>query len=163
MLFLLLQLGDDRYALETGQIVEVLPLLSIKQIPQAPPAIAGVINYHGAPVPTIDLSQLVLGHPACKRLSTRIVVARCPDGAGKERLLGLLAERATQTMRRGPGDFASTGVRNDGAAYLGPVTSDEHGLIQWIDVHKLLPASMHDMLFKQPAEDGWFSANSKRC
>ena len=74
MLFLLFQLGRERYALEAGQVAAVLPLLSIKEIPQAPPAVAGLCNYRGRPVPVIDLSELTLGRPAQSRLSTRIVL-----------------------------------------------------------------------------------------
>ena len=45
MLFLLFQLGQDRYALDTGRVAEVLPLVAITPIPQAPPELAGLFNY----------------------------------------------------------------------------------------------------------------------
>ena len=34
MLFLLFQLGEDRYALDTGRVIEVLPLVAITPIPR---------------------------------------------------------------------------------------------------------------------------------
>ena len=37
MLFLLFRLDQDRYAIEARQVAEVLPMLTVKQIPQAPP------------------------------------------------------------------------------------------------------------------------------
>jgi chemotaxis signal transduction protein len=83
MLFLLFQMGKDHYALDAGQVAEVLPLVSIKQIPQAPMGVAGAF---------------------------------------------------------------------DGAPYLGPVATDARGLIQWIEVHKLLLASLREVLFRQSAE-----------
>ena len=76
MLFLLFCLGADRYAIEAAQVSEVLPLITIKALPQAPPGVAGVINLRGAPVPVIDLSALALGRSASPWLSTRIVVVR---------------------------------------------------------------------------------------
>ncbi len=94
MLFLVFELARDRYALDVSQVAEVLPLVAIKQIPQAPPAVAGILNYRGAPVPVIDVSQLTLGRPAERRLSTRIVLVHYPDADGQTRLLGLIAERA---------------------------------------------------------------------
>src|SRR5438046_186300 len=150
MLFLLFELGQDRYALDARQIAEVLPLVGIKQILRAPPAVAGIFNYRGAPVQVIDLSQLTLGRPAERRLSTRIVLVRYPDADGQTRLLGLIAERATQTVRHEATDFLASGVTSDGASYLGPVATDARGLLQWIDVRTLLPASVRDALFKQP-------------
>jgi len=50
MLFLLFQLGQDRYALEASRVIEVLPLVSLKRIPQAPRGVAGLFNYRGRPV-----------------------------------------------------------------------------------------------------------------
>ena len=40
MLFLLFQLGNDRYVLEASRVVEVVPLLALKQLPQAPEGVA---------------------------------------------------------------------------------------------------------------------------
>ncbi len=152
MLFLLFHLGRERYALEAGQVAAVLPLLIIKEIPQAPPAVAGLSNYRGTPVPVIDLSELTLGRPAQSRLSTRIILVHYADERGEPRLLGLLAEKATETLRRDPADFASSGVTIDAARYLGRVTADPHGLIQRIEVSQLLPASVRDLLFNESTE-----------
>ena len=149
MLFLLFQLGKDRYALDVRQVAEVLPLVHLKQIPQAPPAVAGVFDFRGAPVPVIDLSQTALERPAQRRLSTRIILAHYPDGNGGNRLLGLMAEKVTETLRREPSDFVAAGVDNDDAPYLGPVASDARGLIQWIAVDQLLTPAVRDVLFQQ--------------
>ncbi|MEO6276302.1 chemotaxis protein CheW [Roseateles sp.] len=151
-MFLLVQLGKDRYALDIGQVTAVLPRLDMKAVPRAPPAVAGLCNYRGAPVPVIDLSELTLGRPASSRLSTRIVLVHFPDPAGGPQLLGLLAEQATQTLRREPADFVPAGVDPDGASYLGPVTSDARGLIQRIDVLRLLPAPVRELLFNEPKQ-----------
>jgi chemotaxis-related protein WspB len=150
MLFLLFQLGQDRYALDTSRIAEVLPLVGITEMPQAPAGVAGLFNYRGVPVPVLDLSQLTMGRPAKSRLNTRIVVVHYPDGSGGTRLLGLIAEKVTETVRRDRADFVTTGVTNDRAQYLGPVATDARGLMQWIDVESLLPASVRDVLFTPP-------------
>ena len=151
MLFLLFQLGNERYALDAGQVVAVLPRLGIKVIPHAPSAVAGLCQYRGVPVPVIDLSELALGRPSTNRLSTRIVLVQFPDTVSGLHLLGLLAEGATETLRRDPEDFAATGVNVDAASWLGPVTADARGLIQRIEVQRLLPASLRALLFDEAA------------
>jgi len=153
MLFLLFELARDRYVLDVSQVAEVLPLVDIRQMPQAPTAVAGILNYRGTPVPVIDVSQLTLGRPAERRLSTRIVLVHYPGADGQPRLLGLIAERATQTVRREEKDFVASGVTSDGASYLGPVVADARGLLQWLDVRTLLPPAVRDVLFKQPSAD----------
>ncbi len=67
MLFILFQLGSDRYALPAGQVAEVLPLVALKALLGAPAGVAGLIDYRGTAVPVIDLSALALGRPAALR------------------------------------------------------------------------------------------------
>ena len=81
---------------------------------------AGLFNYRGAPVPVIDLSQLTLGRPAARRLSTRIVLVHYPDESGGTHLLGLIAERATQTVRHEPSDFVRVRRHQRRRAVSGP-------------------------------------------
>jgi chemotaxis-related protein WspB len=150
MLFLLFQLGDDRYALDASQVAEVLPLIELKGIPQTPAAVAGVFNCRGRPVPVIDLSVLALGRPAQRCLSTRILVVHyAADGALEPHPLGLIAEKATHTLRREASDFTAPGVSDAAAPYLGPVAADAQGLVQWIDIQKLLPQALRQLLFRQ--------------
>ena len=61
MLFLVFQLDEDRYAIDASRVVSVLPLVKAKAIPHAPAAVSGAFDYHGEPVPLIDLSRLALG------------------------------------------------------------------------------------------------------
>jgi chemotaxis-related protein WspB len=149
MLFLLFQLGEDRYALEAARVLEVLPLVRIKKIPLAAAGIAGAFNYRGTAVPAIDLTAAALGRPASARLSTRIVVV----AYGAERQpLGLIAENATEMLRRTPADFRPAGATTDGARYLGPVTADAAGkLIQRVELEHLLPAEVRGALFRTVA------------
>jgi chemotaxis-related protein WspB len=151
MLFLVFQQGAHRYAIDSSQIAEVLPLVTITSIARAPEEVAGIFVYRGAPVPVIDLSQLFEGRPAERRLSTRVVIVHYPNGTGDTRLLGLIAEKATGTIRREPGDFVDSGVLNDRAPYLGSVATDTRGLVQRVDIARLLTAR-HRALFEQAGE-----------
>lgn len=149
MLFLIFQLGLERYALDATRVVEVLPLIGITKMPHAPVGVAGVLNYRGAPVPVIDLTELILGEPARRCLSTRIVLVHNGPAGGDTRMLALIAEQTTDTLQCPATDFAPSGLLNGAAPYLGLVATDDRGLIQWIDVHALLPASVRDMLHDQ--------------
>jgi chemotaxis-related protein WspB len=152
MLFLVFQLGNDCYALETAQVVEVIALIECKEIPQAPAGVRGVFNYHGAPVPLLDLAQLSLGKPARARMSTRIIVVNYAANRGRSHLLGLLAERTTETIRREDTDFVDSGVTPQGTPYLGPVTKHARGLIQRIEINQLLAPEVQERLFCEPLE-----------
>jgi chemotaxis-related protein WspB len=158
MLFLKFRIGSEGYVLDATQIAEILPLLEITRVPHAPAGIAGLINYRGRPVPVIDLSELMLGEPARPHISTRLILVRYG-----EHLLGLIAEQATEMMRREAGSFADSGLVSDAAPYLGPVTQDGGRLVRRIDVQKLLPAGVSSVLFRQTEENAWSTPESPRC
>jgi chemotaxis-related protein WspB len=147
MHFLIFQLGNDRYALEAVRIVEVLPLVELKHIPQAPRGVAGIFNYRGTPVPAVDLSELTLGRASGQRMSTRIIIIHYPDETGKKQPLGLIAEHATEIIRRNREDFIEPGLKGGQPDYLGPVLMDPRGTIQWVREQHLLPNHVRDVLF----------------
>jgi chemotaxis-related protein WspB len=154
MLFLLFQLGKDRYALEASRVVEVVPLLEMKQLPQAPNGVVGLFNYRGRPVPAVDLSALTMGQAAGERFSTRIIIVNYPDDRGTNHLLGLIAEHATEMLRKDAKDFVDSGVALGQAPYLGPILMNDQSPIQWIYEQRLLPEPVRKVLFSEPAVSG---------
>ena len=153
MLFLTFQLGKDRYALEASRVIEVLPLVDMKHLPNAPTGVAGLINYRGRPVPVMDLNELTLHHKSAERMSTRIILIKYPDHHGREHPLGLIAEKATSTIRREPGDFIEPGLNLAGTPYLGPVLMEDKTPIQWIYGQHLLSNEIRDKLFQASLEE----------
>ncbi|WP_297527398.1 chemotaxis protein CheW [Thiohalobacter sp.] len=151
MLFLVLQLGEERYAIEAGDIVEIVPFLRLRALPQAPPYVAGVFDYRGELVPVIDMQALVRGEPSRPLMTTRIVVVRYVDEQVGERRLGLLTEEVVETLRRDPGEFQPAGIEVGEAPYLGPMTRDAQGLVQQIRIEQLLPAPVRRQLFPEAA------------
>ncbi len=158
MLFLKFRIGEEDYALDAPQIVEILPLLEVTRVPRAPPGIAGLVSYRGKPVPVVDLCELTLGRPALPHISTRLILVRY-----EENLLGLIAERATEIMRRDAGSFVESGIASEAAPYLGPITQDGGRLVRWIKAQKLLPPAISSVLFRQAEEKAWSTQESQRC
>jgi chemotaxis-related protein WspB len=149
-LLLQFQMGADCYVLDATQVAQVLPLVELKQIPHAPAGVAGVFDFRGTPVPVIDLNELALGRAARRCLTTRLIVVHYPDRSGRARLLGLIAEQVTRTLKRSHADFIAAGVTSDTAPYLGPVATDDAGhLVQWIEVQQLIPEAVSAALFRQ--------------
>jgi chemotaxis-related protein WspB len=146
MLFVLFHLGRERYALEASRVVEVVPLLELKRFPQSPRGVAGTFIYRGRPVPALDLCQLTLGREAKEHLSTRIIIVNQSDTPEREHLVGLIAERVTETLRRERKDFVESGVQLSAAPFLGPLLRDEQGVIQLISTQKLLQENLRGLL-----------------
>lgn len=151
-LYLQFQLGEDRYALAAREVAEVLPLRRLKQIPEAPVWVAGLLAHRGRMIPVLDLSRRVLGRPALARTSTRLVLVHFgTPQAGADAVLGLILEQATNTLRLPQEAFQSSGLEAGQPDYLGPVQGKGAGLIQRIEVAGLLDASMRALLFQVAA------------
>jgi chemotaxis-related protein WspB len=148
MLFLLFELDGDRYALDAAEIVQVLPLVATKSIPGSPAWVAGVFDRQGEAVPVIDVSQLALDRAARQLRSTRLVLVRYEvEHADDEHLLGLIVERATQTLRIERQAFAGSGIATPHARWLGPVANDAIGVVQWVKVQQMLDDNVKALLF----------------
>ena len=85
-------------------------------------------------------------------MSTRIILVKYPLENEHPRLLGLIAEHATTMMRRPSQDFIETGVQSDTAPYLGRVAQDARGIVQWIEVERLLTSEVREVLFRELIE-----------
>lgn len=154
VLFLQFRIAGERYALRAIEVAEVLPRLPLKPIAHAPDWVAGVFAYRGAVVPVIDLCALTFGTPARIRTSTRLVLVHYrPEQGSETKLLGLILEQATDTLRCDPADFQPYGLDNRQAPYLGPVRKDEQGLLQWVRVADLLDDQVCALLYPQPPLD----------
>jgi chemotaxis-related protein WspB len=148
MLLLQFRMGEETYALDCREVVRVLPAARLKGLPMAPPGVAGLLNFEGRPVPVLDLSELTLGRPAAEHLSTRIILAQLP---GQSRLLGLLAENATDTVRCADADFMAASISVPAARYLGPVAALGGRLVQRLELERLLTVETHAALAQECA------------
>ncbi|KWF21973.1 chemotaxis protein CheW [Burkholderia pseudomultivorans] len=138
-LFLMFELEGERYALDAAGIDAVLPLAATKAVPGAPDWIAGLLMHGGQPVPVIDVPMLALGRRAHALRSTRLVMVRYRTGpAAAERLIGLIVERATQTMRIDRAAFRASGVSTLRTRWLGQVANTPDGIVQQVSVSDLL-------------------------
>lgn len=148
MLYLIVQIGDTSYALPSKGVVGVLPYVEVRPVAKCPKGLAGVVNYHGQPVPVVDLCLAVLDRPARQLFTTRLVLFEV-DRAGvapeAPSMLGLIAEGVTRTMRAEPGDFADTGIRPS-EAWLGGVRVRDGEVLQLLDIGKLLSRELRQAL-----------------
>jgi len=143
MLLLLFETGIGRFALDTCEVVEIIPFVSLKKIPATSTYIVGVINYHSEAVPVLDLCTLTEGTSCREVYSTRIILVHYPLDDGKTQLLGLLAEKVTDVIRSDQTrSCRSAGVLIDKAlnAHVSRAGSEE--LVQWFDLARMVPGEV---------------------
>ncbi|MBO0348526.1 chemotaxis protein CheW [Phormidium pseudopriestleyi FRX01] len=138
MLMLLFYVGPDRYALSCSQVVEVIPLVELRKLYHSPEYMAGLFNYRGSIVPVLDLCHLIRGSCSRHCLSTRIILVNYQQTNQNSRLIGLMAERVTDTVNVLESQFKEEAIRLENAAYLGKIIMDKEGTIQQLRLESLL-------------------------
>ena len=149
MLFVVFKAGNANYALEARQVIEVVPLVTMRACPGAPAYIAGLANYHGTGVPIVDLGRLVNGAPCTVYLSTRIILTPYAGGGNQQRVIGLLAETVTNTVEREEADFNQNNVAVFGTPGLDKLAVSGTGFIQRVVLTQLIPKELEPMLFAE--------------
>ncbi|MFK8183754.1 MAG: chemotaxis protein CheW [Phormidesmis sp.] len=127
MLMLLFWIGNERWAIAAADIKDVLPLVNLQRLPHSHPTLAGLLNYRGDMIRTLDISNLITGQAAKPIMSTRIVVV---EVAGEP--LGLVVERAEETAQL---TLQNTAVGH--SAYAQATLQDEQGVIQQLALETL--------------------------
>lgn len=146
MKLLVFHIGADRYGLRLRDVVRVLPLLELKQLPLAPDSVAGLMDLHGASVPVIDLCRASGLPSGADHFDTRIIVADYVTPEGAHHQLGLRAEHVLGVQEVRDDQLIDSGVQ--AAPFLGQVASDGQGMLQLVALEQLLPADLRARLFQ---------------
>ena len=125
------------YTIKCERVREIAPMVNLKAVPHAPEYFAGYFNYRGSVVPVIDLCWLIEGRPCLKRLSTRIILVDYLRKNSTPYILGLIAERVTETVMKPDDSFMKPGLTSDKASFLGGIVMEQKQMIQYIDLDKL--------------------------
>ena len=135
-LVVLFRVATGVYAIPCLKISEVVPLVALHPIPQAPPWLVGAMAHRGSLIPVADMCQLLGGYACPVRLSSRVVLASCLLADGTSQMLGLLAERMSEARRLKATRVASAPL--SAVAYLSEVLLEGDTLIQMLDLDQLL-------------------------
>lgn len=141
---LLFYVGKEIFACDSEPIVEVVPKVILKKIPHAPEFCAGLLNFGGIPVPVIDFSQLVENRPSGDSMHTRIMLFKNPDSDNTTPVLGIIAEKVTETTDRETSDFIESGIKIKDLPYLGGVLNIDGKVTQLVLIDELIK-SMQSM------------------
>lgn len=147
MLFVQIYLDDHRYVLSTSNVIEIVPGVRLTPMPGIPSYIPGLCSYRRLSVPVIDLCELFLNRSASKKLSTRIIFVNSSRKGKGNKIIGLLVEKATETLKLDEETFVHSGVKNNNMPFIGPVVSDDSGLITRILTEEIFDMVDGELLF----------------
>lgn len=147
MLLLTFQAGGQIYGIDAREVIQVAPYPACTPVPHAPDYIAGLATWRGKTLPVIDLSALLEGTPARALLSTRLLIVAYPRAECGSRPVGLLVEKAVETIKQDETRCELQKVAIPEAPYLNGTAEHDGRLIQRLAVEELLPPSVRQLLF----------------
>lgn len=147
MLYIQFQIGEQLYALNTDEIIEIVPWVNFHLIPGAPDYIAGVFNYRGQIVPVLDITKLTINKPAKRRLNTRIALVNFPINQKETRIIGIMGEKMADTIDIQEEDLQETGITSEQLIHLGPIANYKGTLIQCVNVSNLINKELVHKIF----------------
>ena len=130
--WIVLSLDRREYALPVQNVVEVLRMVAVSPMPEAPPWIAGVLNLRGKGIAVMDLRQR-LGLPVrAPDLNTQIVIVET-----KREPLGLIADEVVEIITL-PSDALKPADKLSGASpMLAALAHAGERLILVLDLDRL--------------------------
>ena len=138
--YLSFQLAGEEFAFGILRVKEILEYDTLTRVPNAPPAVRGVINLRGAVVPVLDLAHLfaVPATAVTKRSCVIIVEVRVDE---QQLVMGILADAVNQVIELAPGAIEpplafGSRVRVDYLVGMGKMDSRKFVLI--LDIDRLL-------------------------
>jgi purine-binding chemotaxis protein CheW len=95
--YLTFQLAGEEYAVGILRVKEIIVYGPLTRVPQAPPALRGVINLRGSVVPVIDLA-VKFGLPASPLTNRTCIVILEVDLDGEPTVIGIVTDAVDQVI-----------------------------------------------------------------
>ena len=148
MLLLVFHVKEDSFAIDTRNVVEVIPLMNLQSLIGAPEYVAGIFNYRGESVPVIDLCRFFKDENSNRFYNTRIILVNYKL-ADQNHVLGLIAENVSDVIQKDESQLQSSGMRLETSPFLGKVVLDKGAMIQNIELDNLLSDELSSLLFSE--------------
>ncbi len=140
------QLDEQPYGFPIGDVREILQMVEIRPVPDAPVHLVGAINVRGKVVPVLDLRMILGLAPRAPELNTPIVVL--DDGS---RAVGLIVDGITDVVAAEGDSFEPPDDSYPMCDLLESVCKLESEMLLVFDAEKLLGKGV---LPEQPLEEG---------
>ena len=149
MLYLIIELSNNYYALNSKEILEIIPNIILTDVSNSPDFVSGIFNYRGTTVPVLDLSIMTGGKKTTNKLSSKILIVNYNPIKNVEKIIGLLCENILGTKNIENSEIESNGLNIEDAQFLSNVYNSKDSMIQLINVNKLLTKEAEKVLFTE--------------
>lgn len=137
--YLTFVLDSEEYGIGILEIREIIGMMPVTPVPQAPDCVKGVINLRGKVIPVIDLRLKFGMEPIDYTERTCIIVVEI-EGQAEKVLIGTVVDSVSEVLNINGGDIEDTptfGANLKTDYILGMAKTDDNIKIL-IDIHRVL-------------------------
>jgi purine-binding chemotaxis protein CheW len=137
--YLTFSLAGEEYGIGILKVKEIIGMMTITQIPQAPGYVKGVINLRGKVIPVIDL-RLKFGIESISYTEKTCIIVVEIKSSDRKIQIGIVVDSVSEVRNIKPGDIEDTptfGARMDTGYILG-MAKIEGGVKILIDIDHVL-------------------------
>jgi purine-binding chemotaxis protein CheW len=129
------RIGRETFGVPIGLVREIVRMMEITAVPEAPDYVEGVINLRGRIIPVIDLRKRFREPGIVANKRNRILVAELEG-----RLVGLIVDAASEVLKMANGDIEPPPelLQENDLSYVTGLGKRNGKLIILVDVEKLL-------------------------
>ncbi len=140
--YLTFSLAGEEYGIGILKIREIIGMMPITSVPQAPDFVKGVINLRGKVIPVIDL-RLRFGMPAMDYTERTCIIVVQIDLSGAPLNIGIVVDSVSEVLNIGGGDIenAPTFGTQLNTDYILGMAKIEGGVKILLDINKVLTAN----------------------
>ena len=143
--YLTFKLANEMYAINVGNIKEVLGVPKVTRIPKMPEFMSGIINLRGSVVPVIDLCKKFGIGEVAHTANTGIIVTEIKPAADSDDLLiiGIYSDMVQKVITIEPGDIEpppKIGIAID-TAFIHGMGHVDNEFIIILNINKILTGS----------------------
>ena len=156
--YLTFKLGEEKFGVHVSQVLNILEMTKITEVPQSPDYMKGVINLRGMVLPVID-TRIKFGLPETEYTSNTCIVVMDLELEGDEVHIGAIVDEVLSVTEIGNSQIKpapSIGNKYQSEFIYG-MANIEEDFIMLLDMKKVLSAAemaeMAEKSEKQPGQD----------
>lgn len=148
--YLTFRLGEEQYGLGILSVKEIIGMMPVTALPNAPRFMLGVINLRGKVIPIIDLRRKFAMPTVEHTDRTCIIVVETAADSSSTRLVGIVVDAVAEVLHirsENIEDAPQLGDKNRARAIMG-MAKEDGGVKILLDIDKALGSSEHTAMGK---------------
>ena len=125
-------INEQQYAITIESIIRIVRAVEITTVPQAPPFVMGVIDYHGQIIPVINIRYCLGINSKEVQLNDRFIILQTP-----ERIVAIVVDDVTGIIPINEVDKITSTTLSDNVDF-GSMIRLESGIVFIYDIEKLI-------------------------